>query len=198
MHWQMGRKIAMLYKIYIGPYKIVFTIAKVTWATGVNSRLEDGKHILKRGNSGFLPHKSPPFSSVASRDMWDFDDLDLDTILAELSRISEKYNLPDIYILETKKDTNYIAYCFQRCDWHKAISIVADTEHIDPNFLKYGVYRGTFTLRVSSKCSRTPKLIATIEGQAPPDAAIKDLGYWYNYETLADGQQQKLHIVKIQ
>ncbi|GAJ10168.1 unnamed protein product, partial [marine sediment metagenome] len=101
-----------------------------------------------------------------------------------LGKVQLEYGLPKIYILETRKDTNFIAYCFKRTDWKKAVLIVAATEGVDQNFFGYGVLRGKFTLRVTDKGKGLPHKVAVLNSDAPEDVSIWELGTWVNYETL--------------
>jgi len=63
------------------------------------------------------------------------------------------------------------------------VEIIAQTEHIDWNFFKYGVYRGRFTLRVTPKDGRTPKFKCMLEGFGLPDCEPSELMSWVRYET---------------
>ncbi|GAI08017.1 unnamed protein product [marine sediment metagenome] len=114
----------MIKRFTVGDLRITLTVARITKIIGVNSELEDGSHIL----------------------MWDFDDVPLDDVKLELKKVQIRYFLSDIYILETKFQTNYIAYCFTAQCWRRAVEIIAQTNLVDWNFFKYGVYRGHFTL----------------------------------------------------
>ncbi|GAI61975.1 unnamed protein product, partial [marine sediment metagenome] len=73
---------------------------------GVNSNLPDGNHVL----------------------MWDLDETTFDEVFKNLLTVQRIYELPNIYILETKKDTNYIAYCFKKTPWLKVVEILAFTK----------------------------------------------------------------------
>jgi len=146
----------MIFKLRLCHWRITFTIAPVTNVTGVNSNLPDGKHII----------------------MWDFDDIPLNIIQAELSIIQSIYDLPTIYILNTGMQNHYIAYCFARCEWRLTVEIVAATEHVDPNFFKYGVYREHWTLRVTPKEGRKPKLAALLHSKTPEECSISELNSW--------------------
>ncbi|GAH64923.1 unnamed protein product, partial [marine sediment metagenome] len=90
---------------------------------------EDGSHIL----------------------MWDFDDVPLEEVCQDLRVVQSRYSLSDIHICRTKEPDNYIAYCFTSQDWKTAVEIVAQTHTVDWQFLRFGVYRGHFTLRVTPK-----------------------------------------------
>ena len=155
----------MILRLRFGRWRITFTFAPVVDVIGVNSRLPDGNHIP----------------------MWDFDNVRLGTVITELERVQRTYNLPNIYILETKENSNYIAYCFKRLPWRKVVEILAYTRHLDWGYFRFGVYRGYFTLRVSPKCGRTPKLAWIIKSRVPEDVYITDLKSWVKYETLQDG-----------
>jgi len=152
----------MIWKWRILNWRITFTIAPVVDVVGVNSNLPDNNHII----------------------MWDFDDTDLATVVRELSTVQIKYNLPRIYIFETKKRQNYIAFCFKRCSWEKSVEIVACTRGVDRNFFKYGVYREHWTLRVTPKNGRKIRLITILESKAHEDCSIRELKSWVKYETL--------------
>jgi len=148
--------------LYLGSWKITLTIAPVVKTFGVNSRLPDGNHIL----------------------MWDFDDTKLTDVIDALTTVQHIYNLPPIHILETKPGKNYIAYCFKRTPWRKAVEIIASTKHVDWNFFKYGVYRERFTLRVGEKDGSKPKWVWTIPSNEPEDCSVFDLKSWVKYETI--------------
>jgi hypothetical protein len=165
----------MIFKVKIGHWRFTFTFAPVTNIIGVNSNLQDGNHIL----------------------MWDFDDIDLNAIEDTLRTVQLLHNLPNIYILTTGKKNHYIAYCFKRCSWEGSITIVADTVGVDPNFFKYGVYRGHWTLRVSPKEGRKPKLVTVLKGWIHEDCSIDELNSWTKYETLADAAPMRKWELKL-
>lgn len=165
----------MIWRIRIGRWRFTFTLARTTTVTGVNSKLDSGEHIL----------------------MWDFDDKRLADVRNALELTQETYGLPAIYILETKKDKNYIAYCFKRLEWRKVVEIITYTPNVDWGFIKYGIFREHFTLRVTPKSGRRPKLVWILRSNVPEDAYITDLKSWVKYETLEDGQTVKMHEVKV-
>jgi hypothetical protein len=152
----------MIKRVTIGDVRITLTIARIVKVGGFNSLLTDGDHIL----------------------MWDFDDTAFDEVHDHLLMIQDLYELPKIYILETKKNTNFIAYCFRRTPWHKAVRIIAETKGIDWNFFKYGVFRDKFTLRVTDKGQGKPHKVAVLDSDVPEDVSIWELKTWVNYETL--------------
>jgi len=131
---------------------------------GVNSQLEDSiGHIL----------------------MWDFDKQKLVDIEQNLRVVQSRYFLSDIHILETNHDEgNYIAYCFTRTGWQRAVEIVSATAGVDWQFVRISVFRGWFTLRTGAKKSGTPHIVKRLEGYTLPDCSPEDLKSWVEYETL--------------
>jgi hypothetical protein len=160
----------MIFKLRLGKLRITFTIAPVTQVIGVNSILPDGNHIL----------------------MWDFDDIPLSRVEENLAMVQQMFGLPNIYIFNSGKPNHWIAYCFKRLPWPDARGIIGITPDIDENFYKYGVYRGKFTLRVSPKCGRKPKLVKVLESDIPEDVDISELRSWVQYETLPDNYKSRL------
>lgn len=154
----------MIKRLTIRDIRFTFTVARIVKVGGFNSLLIDGNHIL----------------------MFDFDDTTLEKVEAALKKVQDKYNLPTIYILETKRDTNFIAYCFKRTKWKQVVTIISEVEGIDWNFFKYGVYRDKFTLRVTDKGHGLPHLVKRLISYFPEDAKVEDLATWVNYETLKD------------
>ncbi len=154
----------MIKRIYIGDIKVTLTIARVVKVGGFNSLLTDGNHIL----------------------MWDFDDTSLEEVKGNLLQVQRYYKLPRIYILETKQATNFIAYCFKRVSWTKAVAIIAQTRGVDWHYVKWGVFRDKFTLRVTDKGHGKPHCVAVLESAMPEDTIVEDLAYWQKYETLKD------------
>lgn len=153
----------MIVRQTIGKIRITFSIARIAKIMGVNSRLENGEHVL----------------------MWDFDKQVLRDVAFQLRAIQRRYALSEIHILETNKEEgNFIAYCFTRTQWRKAIEIVSATNGVDWNFIRISVYRGWFTLRVGAKKSGTPHIVKSLRGLRPPDCLPSDLNEWVEYETL--------------
>ena len=152
----------MILRYTIKGLRLSFSMSRVNEVIGVNSMVGDGFHIP----------------------MFDFDNTDLETVSNALSVIQIRYGLSDIYILETKPDSNYIAYCFTALPLLKVIEIVAATHGIDFYFLKYGVYREKFTLRITPKGDRSIKLVRVIPGFRLSNCEVEDLHRYVKYETL--------------
>jgi len=150
-------------KFGLGRWRFTFSFAPVTKVVGVNSRLPDGRHIL----------------------MWDFDDVPYQIVRDSLITVQQRYLLPNIYVLQTN-NRNYIAYCFRALLWRQAVEVIAATPEYDWNYFKYGIYRGQFTLRVTPKCGREPKLVEVLRSPQKEDVTVDDLKSWVEYETLPD------------
>jgi len=146
----------MIIKIRIAHWRFTWTFAPVTDVTGVNSTLPEGDHIT----------------------MWDFDDVFLHEVIDALSTVKYFYGLPNIYILSTGKLKHFIAYCFKALPWRDSVRIVASTNHVDPNFFKYGVYREHWTLRVTPKEGRKPRLVKILYSKIEEDCSIDELNSW--------------------
>jgi hypothetical protein len=165
----------MIVKLTIGSWRFTFSMAPITNIIGVDSTLEDGKHII----------------------MMDFDATKLEDVINEMLKIQAIYNLPTIYIAETSKGTGFHAWCFKKVSWRKLIEILAMVKGLDWNYFKYGIYRGHFTLRVSTKCGRQIKHVTKLPSPTPEDVTTHDLRNWVKYETLADGRKSRKYELKI-
>lgn len=152
----------MIKRFTVKNVRFTLTIARVAKVIGVNSELEDGRHIL----------------------MWDFDEVKLEDVVEALKYVQVRYMLSDIHLLRSKEPDNYLAYCFTACDWRRAVEIIASTQGVDWQFFRFGVYRGHFTLRVTPKNGRIPYLAERLEGCELPDCKPSDLKSWVRYETL--------------
>ena len=146
----------MIIRIRLGHWRFTFTLYEVTDITGVNSLLKDGNHIL----------------------MWDFDDIPLCMVKIALNGIQDDYELPQIRILSTGKKYHYIAYCFKRCSWWDAKRIIAATPFVCDDYYKWGIFRKRFTLRVTPKETRKPKLVHILKSKIPEDVNISELTSW--------------------
>lgn len=151
-----------MYKSFrIGDYRFWVSVRRVGDMKGMCSELEDGKHIL----------------------MWDFDDVSLANVRDALWEVQTHHWLPKVYILETRRDRSYIAYCFTRYSWERAVSIVAETLYVDWVYFKLSVFRGFFTLRYTPKRGREPKLVSVLQSDRPEQATVDDLMRALRYET---------------
>lgn len=154
----------MILRLRIGNWRFTTTFIKVQDVIGVNSILPDGQHIL----------------------MWDFDDTEFIDVLTSLKNTQEQYDLSNIYVLNTGKPNSYIAYCFKKVPWQKAVEIIASTPFICWEYFRWAIIRKHFTLRVTAKSGRKPKLAYIIPSNQPEDTTIDELNSWVKYETLPD------------
>lgn len=98
--------------------------------------------------------------------LWDFDDAKLGDIVNQLLAVSCLYSLPKIYLVSSSPG-NYHAYCFASRDFRETISILASTKSIDLAYLRMGVARGYFTLRITPRKGGQFRLIRIIRSQVP-------------------------------
>ena len=162
----------MILRIRIGNWRFTFTLHQITDITGVNSLLPDGNHIL----------------------MWDFDNIPLWQVKLTLNCIQQDYELPNIYILNTGKPNHYIAYCFKRCSWWDTKRIIAATPFICNDYFKWGVFRKRFTLRVTPKEGRKPRLVEILHSNIPEDVKVSELTSWVKDEKSTE-QSLLIHSV---
>jgi hypothetical protein len=125
--------------------------------------------------------------------MWDFDDYPLILVETALKYVQNKFELPNIYILNTGKSDHFIAYCFEKMAWILSVEIVASTSLVDKNFFKYGVYRERWTLRVSPKEGRKPKLVKVLRSEYPETASIGELNSWVKDALYDEGHLANPH-----
>jgi len=154
----------MMFRLQLGGGKFTFSVAPVVDVIGVHSLLPDGNHIL----------------------MWDFDEQTLLEVVASLENVQKRYRLPKIYVLESNPNGGFIAYCFTRLGWQKALEIVLATSGVCLNFVKFAVLRDKFTLRVSRKAKGTPKLVYILNSSKPEQSNPKELRRWVRYQTIPD------------
>ena len=110
--------------------------------------------------------------------LWDFDDSDLTTIQASLKLIQLWYQLPAIYIVSSSPN-RFHAYCFTARSLREVITIISATPEIDTKYLRLGMVRGYYTLRISSrehdKFVLIEKLASYIQDEINPlDISIND------------------------
>lgn len=165
----------MIWKLTLGRWRFTFSMATTVKVVGVNSNVGKGKHIL----------------------MWDFDDTTLRNVMTDLLVVQKTYKLPNIYILETKKEQNYIAYCFKVVTMKKAVEIIAFTKGVCWSFLKYAMMRSKFTLRVTAKHGRKPKLAMVLPSKVKADITLRQLRNWTEYDTLADDADTRVKEIEV-
>ena len=117
-------------QIQISNYRLKIYFSKLEKRTGICSRSFNDldKHCL----------------------LWDFDNADLKDIKLTLIGLQFIYHLPDIFIIKSSL-SKYHAYCFASRSFLDVINILSATPQIDMDYLRLGVVRGYFTLRISER-----------------------------------------------
>lgn len=108
--------------------------------------------------------------------LWDFDDVLLKTIVKSLLDIQKRYSLPEIYILNSSA-RKYHAYCFTARPFQKVVEILAATPNIDMAYLRLGVVRGYYTLRISERNGISFKLAVLLPSVFNNESQPLDLTY---------------------
>lgn len=105
-------------------------------------------------------------SSDLHHPMWDFDNVDLIEVKAELKRIQEKFNL-DTIIVYSDKEKYYRALApFDAVSISDLLKIILNTLYVDSGFFKWTVIRNCATIRLTKKAGRREsKIVAVIEGK---------------------------------
>lgn len=106
--------------------------------------------------------------------LWDFDETSLENIHNCLKHIQQQFRLPDIYIVESSPH-NYHAYSFTARPFLRTIHILSGTPFIDSAYLRMGVVRGYFTLRISKRHNKNIKFIECLESSFPNEMNPLDL-----------------------
>lgn len=107
--------------------------------------------------------------------LWDFDDGNLNSIVATLDDLQRKYDLPKIYIIQSSKD-KYHAYCFCSRPFMAIIHILSDTVGIDVDYFRMGIVRGFFTLRITPRENEaTFRLVKTLYSIYPDEITPLDI-----------------------
>jgi hypothetical protein len=174
----------MILRATIKNIRLTFSIAKIAKIMGVNSKLDDCKGCpnFYNGSAGWQCSTNEKDCHIL---MWDFDKQKLEDIKKNLKVIQVRYFLSDIHILETNhEEGNFIAYCFTRTPWRRAVEIVSATYGVDWQFIRISVFRGWFTLRTGAKKSGIPHIVARLDGYQLADCDPSDLQNWVEYETL--------------
>ena len=128
-------------KIRINKLQLNFYANILEERTGICSQSDTGedKHIL----------------------LWDFDDSNCEEIASILLNLQQKYKLPSIYIIESSID-KYHAYCFTARTFREVVHILSDTPNIDMVYLRLGMVRGYYTLRITPRKNDDFRLITEL------------------------------------
>lgn len=95
---------------------------------------------------------------------WDFvEDISPDDLLNTLRHQQEEYGLSDIHIIQTAPRASYRAVGFDQLEWREYIALLADTDFLDPSYLKHSVMRGRAVIRLSNKPGTENKIISSLK-----------------------------------
>lgn len=122
-------------------YQLRLYFSRMAKRTGVCSQIyqQKDKHIL----------------------LWDFDDTPLEQIEAVLLVSQMRYTLPAIHIISSSPNS-YHAYCFTSRSFREIIHILSATDKIDLKYLRLGMVRGYYTLRITPRKNDNFVLIKTL------------------------------------
>ena len=146
-----------------GSYRFSVSASKVVDVKGFNSILSDKHHIL----------------------LWDFDNSSKRDVALALMNVQSQYGLPEIRVSNSGKSRHWVACCFKRLRFREALQILASTPGIDVSFLKYGIYRGHWTLRITPKNQRRIKFAFRLGSNVPPDVSPYELKSFVHYESTS-------------
>ncbi len=135
------------YEFGIGPYRFSFALRKYIKAVGVVNHAGEGKYFL----------------------IWDFDYVPEEHVIASLVYIQDEYKLSPIYVVKTGLQGGFHAYCFTAFDWADLVTVIMHTPYVDKGFVKLGILRGYFDLRISEKPGRKLQHHCILPSEIPAD-----------------------------
>lgn len=161
--------------VEIGNIKFGIYISRIEKRTGICSRVyeDNNQHIL----------------------LWDFDNSDLITIKHSLRNSQIAFSLPTIYIIESSPK-KYHAYCFASRSFRETIMILATVPEIDMEYLRLGVARGYFTLRISPRKNEQFKPALTLYSNNQNEISPLDITV-NEYLTSNRGQHNEKNDIKM-
>lgn len=142
-------------------YAVSLHARRYTFVTGVDSTLQDGRHIL----------------------MWDYDDVPMNTAYDDLLVMQAVNSLPTIYILRSSFGDHFIAYCFASFTFRDAMKVLLQSPFVDWEYIRMAMMRGHFTLRMTPKHLVEPLLVGRLVSSIKPDVKPSDLHDFPTYET---------------
>ena len=79
-----------------------------------------------------------------------------------------RYALPDIYIVQSSNE-HYHAYCFACRELKEVINILSSTQYICEDFLRLGMIRGYYTLRISQRNTEVFTIVKVLQSEYPDE-----------------------------
>ena len=135
-------------------YQLRLYFSRLEKREGVASKIykEEDKHIL----------------------LWDFDNIELPIVIKSLRVLQKLYKLPTIYIVSSSV-SNYHAYSFAARTFREVIHIISGTPEIDTMYLRLGLVRGYYTLRVSERKGEIFQLVKILNSVVPDEVNPLDV-----------------------
>ncbi len=98
--------------------------------------------------------------------LWDFDNTPIGEIEQSLITVQQIYNLPPIYIISSSP-YSYHAYCFTARPFREVIHILSAIPQVDLYYLRLGMVRGYYTLRITPRQNDTFQLVKKLPSNIP-------------------------------
>lgn len=124
--------------------------------------------------------------------LWDFDRYTYNQIKKSLVKIQEKYKLPNIMIVQSSKKGSYHAYSFTARPFREIIHILSDTPEIDLTYLRLGMVRGYYTLRITPRKNDSISVVGILKSIYPDEMSFNGLTV-NEYLTSNKGSKIKKH-----
>lgn len=134
-------------------HDIYVRIGKRVDVLGVNSTLPFGRSVL----------------------FWEFDGITRGEVVEIMEGMVDMYDLPEVHVLQASTDRSWHAVCMASYPWLQALSIVAASPRIDPDYVRLAAHRERFTLRLTDKGQGAPRLRLVVPGVRTPDCEVGDL-----------------------
>lgn len=151
----------MLWQPHIRNHRLTIAWVKYQTTEGLNSRLADGNHIL----------------------MWDFDGYGYDIVCDGLIFCQRIYKLSNMYLFGSSPPDHFLCLCLSRRPWIGAVHIITSISIIDSQWLRGGVARQYFTIRIGKKNGHFPIPLKVFKSKVREDVKIEELTFYDRYET---------------
>ena len=142
----------MIKRAHILGHDLYFRMGKRVEVEGINSTLSDGDSVL----------------------FWEFDEMPVRDVRRHLRAVQGKCHLPTIRLYQASTIHSWHAVCLYRIKWLSALSIVAGTPGVDPDYIRLAAHREHFTLRMTDKGRGQPTLVDYIPSFEPESATYEE------------------------
>jgi hypothetical protein len=134
-------------RFYFGNYHLSILLMKIQQVKGIANRVigEKDRYYI----------------------FWDIEGYSLAQVIEKLSNVQYKHLLADIFIT-SDKENSFRAWCFSKRSFNEYMTILYETEYVDPAFIKWTVIRHKSVLRTSQKLGRPKQdVVAVLKGYEP-------------------------------